>query len=100
MDYINIGPTPHDENCAQVGQEGYYIRARKECAAYCRQLRRMYPEPDGGYFAVKSFGHDFGDYYEVIARYDDTDQEAINWAFAAEAGAANWDDDARAELGI
>ena len=44
MDYINIGPTPYDENCAQVGQEGYYIRARKECAAYCRQLRRMYPE--------------------------------------------------------
>ena len=44
MDYINIGPTPHDENCAQVGQEDYHIRGRKECAAYCRQLRRMYPE--------------------------------------------------------
>ena len=100
MDYINIGPTPYEEACAQVGQEDYYSRARKECAAYCRQLRRLYPEPAGGYFAVKSFGHDFGSYYEVIARYDDTDREAVEWALTAECGAANWDDDARAELGI
>lgn len=100
MDYINIGPTPHDEACAQIGQEDYYRRGRKECAAYCRQLRRMYPEPAGGYFAVKSFDHDFGRYCEVVAKYDPTDREAVHWAFAAESGAAEWDNDARAELGL
>ena len=100
MDYINIGPTPHDENCAQLGRDDYDTRARKECAAYKNQLRRLYPEPAGGRFAIKSFDHDFGRYFEVVAKFDDTDREAVEWALAAESGAAEWDDDARAELGL
>jgi len=93
-DYLSIGSAPCDEECAQVGSPDYSTQARIECRAYMEQLRRLYPEPQGGYFKLKSFPHDFGSYYEVVAVYDTEDEEPTNWAFDAEAGAENWDEEA------
>ena len=91
-EFLCIGSTPVEEPCAQVGHPDYHAQARIECRAYMEQLRRLYPEPDNGYFKVKSFSRDFGTYYEVIAVYDEEDETAVEWALSAESGADHWDD--------
>lgn len=111
-DFISIGPTPPDEDCAQVGAEDYARRAKKECIVYANQLKRMLT---GGSFQIKSFDHEFGSYYEVCAIFETdtpdfshlkpsemTDQQLEAWsAWEAEAnGPLKWDEEARKELGL
>ena len=98
QDFINIGSTPCNEECASVGSDHYSTYAKIECRAYIAQLQRLYPEPECGYFKIKSFPHDFGTYYEVVAVYDEEDEESTKWAFDAESGAEEWDDQAREYL--
>jgi hypothetical protein len=91
LDYLNIGSSPCDEGCAQVGHPVYISIARIECRIYAAQLSREFPNGD---FRVKSFPHDFGTYYEVVAFYDDDgDDPRMEAAFDAE-GSANpqWDE--------
>lgn len=99
-DYINIGPSPCGEDCAQLGSDNYGERARRECNAFREQLRRQFgPEPGSARLAVKSFPHDFGSYYEVVCYYDDSDETGMDYAFRLESETPeNWDDIARAEL--
>lgn len=101
-DYVNVGSTPADEECAQVGDTDYGTRSRKECAAYIKQLRRQFgPEPNGAMLSAKTFAHDFGSYREVVCYYNDRIDGAINYAFNIENGApAEWDREAREELGL
>ena len=95
-DYINIGSTPADESCQQLGPSYDAALARAECQAFARQLARLWP---AGTFGVKGFDHDFGRYYEVVAWWDDESEPAFDAAFAAEAETpATWDDEAKAEL--
>ena len=99
MDYLTLGPAPCEESCAQVGHDDYDRMSRLECRIYLDQLRRTFPEPERGYFKIKSFPHDFGSYREVCAVYDEDDQEATEWAFNVENnGPTEWDDEARAQL--
>jgi hypothetical protein len=84
MENLNIGSTPNEEECAQVGSADYYERAIKECLAYRKQITKHYPEPENGYLKVKGFPHDFGTYYEVVAYYDPEDTQASRWAFDIE----------------
>jgi hypothetical protein len=95
MEDLNIGSTPNEEDCAQVGSADYQERARKECRAYMEQIRKHYPEPDNGYLKVKGFSHDFGTYYEVVAYYLPEDSTASRWAFDIEGDdlgvLATWD---------
>jgi hypothetical protein len=79
-----IGATPHDEDCAQVGSEGYAKRARQECQLFMQQITKHYPEPDNGYLRIKATAHDFGTYYEVAAYFDDEDEASTNWAYDIE----------------
>jgi pyruvate dehydrogenase complex dehydrogenase (E1) component len=102
FDHVSIGPSPTNEQCAQVGEDDYHERSVKECRAYVRQLRRaLGEEPEGASLAVKSNSHDFGVYREVVCYYADNCHEAVDYAFRAEEQApAEWDDEARAELGL
>ena len=84
MENLNIGSAPNEDDCAQVGSADYYERARKECRAFMEQIRKHYPEPENGYLNVKSYPHDFGSYYEVVAYYDQSDAEAVKWAYDIE----------------
>ena len=97
MEDLNIGSTPNEEDCAQVGSADYYARAIKECLAYREQIRKHYPEPENGYLKVKGFPHDFGSYYEVVAYYDPEDSVASRWAFDIEGDAlgvlSTWDEE-------
>jgi hypothetical protein len=86
MNYISIGSTPHDEPpCAQIGDPDYDQKARAECKRFLEQIGRHYPEPAGGYLKIKGFSHDFGKYYEVVAVFNDCDEEATLWALSIEA---------------
>jgi hypothetical protein len=94
MDYLNIGSTPGDEPCAQVGSDDYSRDARKECARYIDCIRKkLGPEPSGAYLKVKGFDHDFGTYYEVVCYYDTEDEESQDYAFLCESNSpSTWDD--------
>ena len=88
--YFCIGPSPHEEDCAQVGQPGYRRKAIAECERFIQLIRDTVGlEPEGAELGIKSFDHDFGVYFEVICWFE-TDNEA------ARAYAARCEDDAPA----
>lgn len=92
-DYLNIGSTPTEEECFPCG----HPLAHRECRIYCEQLKREFPR---GVFTVKSFPHDFGSYYEVVAWYNaEEESEAMTAAFDAESSAhPYWDAYAAPEI--
>ena len=96
-DHLYIGSTPTNEDCAHVGSENYANRARAECRLFALQILKHYPEPEKGYLSIKANSHDFGTYYEVVAVYDDEDEDSTNWAYDVEADAlnvlSNWDEE-------
>jgi len=94
--------TPVEEDCAQVGEENYEQRAKRECRALIGQLIRMYGEPPEGVTLVtKGFPHDFGTYYEVIVNFDDANRKQTAYACMLVDGLPDlWDEQAREELGL
>lgn len=83
IDYHTLGPVPAAENCAQVGQDDFRKKSIIEMDTYIDQLSRMFPEAEGNgvWFSKKWFNHDFGQYGEVVAKWDDEDIEATNYVF-------------------
>lgn len=98
MDYVEIGPAPYEEWCAQVGDENYSIASRRECSVFAKQIARHYPPPEGIKISIKSNRHDFGTYREVVI------SGPQEWMMRVESDKlgvlANWDEDAMHELGI
>ena len=97
MDYLNIGSTPCDETCVQVGNPDYYTLAKPECERFKAQIIKHYPPVYGARVVVKSFDHDFGAYLEVCVVYDIENEEANEYAFSVEADTKGvlqkWDSD-------
>ncbi len=93
-DYISIGSTPCEEDCARVGSPDYHERSRDECRRFIELIRqKLGQEPDGARLAVKSFPHDFGTYHEVVCHYDDAYPESQRYAFRCESEApTTWTD--------
>src|SRR5437762_2341318 len=96
-DFIDIGAAPVMEDCAQVGSDGYFHRAQRECRAYIALIRRtLGEEPEGARLAVKSNPHDFGTYLSVVCHFDDTLPESIDYASRCESESPDeWDAQAR-----
>jgi hypothetical protein len=94
QDFMTLGTAPVDEPCAQVGQTDYYDKVTGECRRFIRLLRQTFgDEPPGARFAIKSFNHDFGVYYEVVCLFDTNDEEAAHYAFRCEDELpATWED--------
>jgi hypothetical protein len=99
-DYIDIGSSPPGEECAQLGSDGYWSRANRECRAYIALLRRaLGREPEDARLAIKENEHDFGTYLSVICHYESTNETSATYAFRCESeGPEYWDDEARDEL--
>lgn len=95
QDYLNIGPTPCDENCIGIGHAKYFELSRIECVAFKHQLEREFPNC---IFKIKSFPHDFGMYREVIVLFDDDVESSFNNAVACESCSERWDSLAIEEL--
>ena len=102
-DSLDIGATPAEEECQQVGMPNYdRTKAIAECRAFIHQLCRQFgPEPEGAQLRIKANPHDYGTYHEVACYYDDENEAANNYAFQCEGEAwGNWDNEARVELGL
>ena len=101
MEYIELGPVPAGEPCAQVGTDNYLARSMRECEVFRRMLERVLPIPEGlpVKYVVRSHPHDFGTYREVSVRYNGDDRAACDFAFQVEAAIPEfWDTVARQEL--
>lgn len=100
-DKLELCCSPVDEECAQVGSDDYYVQSRKECRAFINQLRRLHgEEPFGAMLCISANPHDFGTYYEVAVKYEDSIEEAVEYAFKLEDGLPEkWDEEALIELG-
>jgi len=96
-DYIDIGPVPCNEDCAQLGQPGFYDQNIKECRRFIELIRAtLGPEPAGARLGIKANEHEFGTYREVVCYYDDKNEQAIDYAFRCEREAPeNWDQKGR-----
>jgi hypothetical protein len=78
MEYIELGPVPAGEPCAQVGTDNYLAHSMRECEVFRRMLDRVFPIPEGlpVKYVVRSHPHDFGTYREVSVRYSSDDPAA------------------------
>jgi hypothetical protein len=84
-DYLELGPTPAEEDCAQVGTEDYATRARAECERFITLIRATCgAEPEGANLRIKRSEHDFGGYYEVAVYYDTHNEAAMEYAWNLE----------------
>lgn len=101
-DYLHLGSTPADEDCAQVGRDDYRQRAMAELNTWRKQLHREFPEIQNSglvSLVIKAESHDFGTYHELAVRFDDAEETAIDLALRIEAECAGrWDDESLAEL--
>lgn len=81
IDYIYLGSSPAFEPCVQTTDPDYHVKAHAECERYKRLLEHTYAEAHGNRacparLVIKAEPHDFGSYYEVVAKYDTTDEAA------------------------
>ena len=91
FDRIEIGPTPSDETCAQVGSNRYSKVYRAECRAFINQIRRVCgPEPEGAALVITSNPHDFGTYHDVAVKYDCASEEGLAYALKVESTPIHW----------
>ena len=99
-DYMTIGSSPTDEDCAQVGADNYNEQSGRECRAFISQLRREFgTEPILTRLGIKTFPHDFGTYREVVCYYEDEDEDATTFAYKLESETpSHWDEEALKEL--
>ena len=96
-DYYTLGASPYEEDCAQVGSEGYSGRALVECRVYLDQIRRV--TKTGLSLTVKGFPHDSGTYHEVVIWYNpDSEAEEEEMLRVEQELPATWDDEARRKL--
>jgi hypothetical protein len=91
--FINIGATPCEESCAQVGQPNYRKQALRECHRFIKLLRKKCgPEPEGAWLGIKWFPHDFGEYCEVVCYYTGI-KGLLDYALRCESEApATWEE--------
>ena len=101
MEYIELGPVPAGEPCAQVGTDSYLARSMRECEVFRRMLDRVFPIPESlpVKYVVRSHTHDFGTYREVSVRYCGGNQAASDFAYQVESAMPDcWDSTALQEL--
>lgn len=83
-DYIEIGSSPVEEDCLQVGHATSQ-EMKEECKRFLDLIRKVVgPEVGTARLAIKSNPHDFGTYYEVVCYYDDEDEVGMDYAFKCE----------------
>ncbi len=102
-EYMVAGPSPYDEDCAQVGTKDYVEKAHIEIQAYLNQLHRLFPDAEakGIDFRSKRFDHDFGSYYEVCMYWNTNNEVADEYVYIIESNLpSNWDEQAKKELEV
>jgi len=97
-----LGSVPAEEDCTQLGEEGYGVKATAECRAFIGQLKRAYQEAFGkesaARFRTLSQHHDFGTYYEVAIEFESSQLAEFEWF--DQHTPTHWDQQAREELSL
>ena len=100
--YLTLGSTPCDENCAQVGSDNYYDQSQIELHIYGKYIHRLFPEilkSKTLSLKIKSFPHDFGTYRELVLYYDYSNEEELSLAYSIDEFIPHtWDSEALEEL--
>lgn len=93
-EYIELGPVPANEDCAQTGDPDFRKKALQEGTRYIELLKRKFPgAPDSCGFQLKFFPHDFGAYAEVVVTYDPNDEASADFAYNVERNVPEtWED--------
>ena len=99
-DSLDLGPNPSGEECVQVGSDEYAQWHQVENRAYINQLKRMFPDqPPTAAFSISANAHDFGTYHDVVIKFLENDEDAVDYAFNVENNAPEyWDELAKEEL--
>ena len=89
---LHLGPVPAEEPCAQLGRTKVFDRyALLEANVHRAALiARFGPPPLGASLRAEGQRHDFGRYYDLVARYDAADPAARAWAAAIDRGLSRW----------
>lgn len=100
IEYIEIGPNPCEEDCAQLGTPDYRRISNIEMNAYigqlCREFSNLLDDVD---FGKKWFNHDFGSYGEVVVYYNPENEASAKAAFFIESNLPiRWDEEAIIDL--
>ena len=68
---MELGLTPSEEDCPQVGEDDYTSDAFSCALRYIGMLENRFPwaNKNGIVFLLKAFSHDFGTYHEVVAMH-------------------------------
>jgi hypothetical protein len=100
FDTLSIGPVPSSEACESLGDNYNAIKARQECLAFIRQIRRQFGrEPYGASLVITRNSHDFGTYLEVGVKYKEGNEAATKYAFKVEGEMPEeWDEEAKMDL--
>jgi hypothetical protein len=80
-EYLDIGPCPCDEEASQLGSPDFDEKNLAECKRFKGLLEKMFPK---GTFGIKANRHEYGVYREVVAYYDEDNEEERKSAFDAE----------------
>jgi len=88
-DYITLGCCPIDETPVMVSKDyDYWGDMQKELERYKELLSKKFPIPSHLEFDVcyriKWFNHDFGPYGEVVVVFEDSLEEAVEFALNIE----------------
>lgn len=94
LDTLAIGPTPAEEDCAQVGDKDYTKKAVPECRRFAALIvQKLGPPPGNARLRLLRNAHDFGTYYEIGVEFDSDSKEETQYAYLVEALAPKtWDD--------
>jgi hypothetical protein len=92
-EYLELGSSPTEEDCIQVqSNTDYKNEMCEECSRYKDLLKKIFSDiPDSCTFSIKSFPHDFGNYYEVVVYYNPDIEASVEYAFNVESNLpAHW----------
>lgn len=87
--YVVIGSVPYDEPCAQVGRHTYdqmFAETKFFRDALADHFRERHGELTDN-LRVRRFGHEFGDYCEVVCYFRPGDEDTENFAYEVEESA-------------
>lgn len=90
--------TPYEEECPQVGEDGYEVRAKATALILIEQLKRTFAL-NGVCLDVVESKHDLGSYFEVEASVSDDDVDATMCLVRLEVGfPSHWDSTSKAAI--
>ena len=95
LDWLYIGSSPYEEDCAQTVDPDYYTKSRKELHAFKEMIQRVHTIPDT--CKNVSFGIKEG---EVVVYYNPDIKEEVEYALLVESSKqlSRWDAKALKEL--